>query len=145
MVSDWLNGDTEGLWQGVDWQKGAMRPVVGLVDNPTAAEQFPLQFDLSHNHLAVLGDSGWGKTSMLRSLIVGLATTHSPDELHIYVVDLGGHNFRSIEGLPHVGTVVYSDEEAYEERLQRLLEKRDRLADERAMFPSEDAPKNLWE
>ena len=131
-VSDWLNGDTEGLWPGIDWQAGAMRPIAGLVDNPTAAEQFPLQFDFSRNHLLVLGDSGWGKTAMLRSLIVSLTTTHSPNELHVYIADLGGHNFRSIEEFPHVGTVVYSDEEAYEERLQRLLEKLDRLTDEPA-------------
>ena len=94
-VSDWLNGDTEGLWPGIDWQEGAMRPIAGLVDNPTAAEQFPLQFDFSRNHLLVLGDSGWGKTAMLRSLIVSLTTTHSPNELHVYIVDLGGHNFRA--------------------------------------------------
>lgn len=143
-VSDWLNGDTECLWPGVDWAHEAMRPVAGLVDNPMAAQQFPLQLDLTR-HLAVLGDSGWGKTSMLRTLIAALAATHSPDELHIYVADLGGHNYRSIENLPHVGTVVYADEEAYEERLQRLLAMLDRLVDERSQLLGEAAANTLWE
>ncbi len=144
-ISDWLNGDIKDLWPGVDWEKNAMRPVAGLVDNPMAAEQFPLQFDLSHSHLAVLGDSGWGKTSMLRTLLVALTSTHSPDELHVYVADLGGHNYRSIENFPHVGTVIYSDEEAYDERLVRLLDKLDRLADERAQLLGGAAVNNLWE
>lgn len=144
-VSDWLNGDTDGMWPGVDWAEGAMRPTAGLVDNPGAAEQFPLQLDLSRNHLAVLGDSGWGKTSLLRTLIVSLAATHSPDELHVYVADLGGHNYRSIEEYPHVGTVVYADEEAYEERLQRLLDKLDRMVDERSQLLGEAAANTLWE
>ena len=78
-VTDWLNGDWNGLWPGVDWQDGAMRSVVGLVDDPSEARQFPLQFDLSRNHLVVFGDSGWGKTSFLRTLVAGLAATHSPE------------------------------------------------------------------
>jgi S-DNA-T family DNA segregation ATPase FtsK/SpoIIIE len=143
-VSDWLNGDAEHLWPGVDWASSAMHCVAGLVDNPMAAQQFPLQLDLTH-HLAVLGDSGWGKTSMLRTLITALAATHSPDELHIYVADLGGHNYRSIEDFPHVGTVVYADEEAYEERLQRLLAMLDRLVDERSQLLGEAAANTLWE
>ena len=143
-VSDWLNGDSAGLWPGVDWENGAMRPVAGVVDNPMAAEQFPLRLDLTR-HLAVLGDSGWGKTSLLRTLITALAASHSPDELHIYVADLGGHNYRSIEELPHLGTVVYSDEEAYEERLARLLAKLDRLAEERSQLLGEAAANTLWE
>ncbi|MBE2235617.1 MAG: hypothetical protein IAE85_19150 [Anaerolinea sp.] len=143
-VSDWLNGDSAGLWPGVDWASEVMRPVAGLVDNPMAAQQFPLQLDLTR-HLAVLGDSGWGKTSMLRTLITALAATHSPDELHIYVADLGGHNYRSIEDFPHVGTVVYADEEAYEERLQRLLAMLDRLVDERSQLLGEAAANSLWE
>ncbi|MER2598589.1 MAG: FtsK/SpoIIIE domain-containing protein [Caldilineales bacterium] len=144
-VSAWLRGDTAGLWPGVDWQEGALRPVAGLVDNPTVVQQFPLRFDLSRNHLVVLGDSGWGKTSMLRTLVTSLVTTHTPDELHVYLVDLGGRNFRSLEGFPHVGTVIYADEEAYEERLQRLLGKLDRLADERSLLLAEANVNSLWE
>ncbi len=143
-ISDWLNGDAEHLWPGVDWANAAMHPVAGLVDNPMAAQQFPLQLDLTR-HLAVLGDSGWGKTSMLRTLITALAATHSPDELHIYVADLGGHNYRSIEDFPHVGTVIYADEETYEERLQRLLAMLDRLVDERSHLLGEAAANTLWE
>ncbi|HXV43955.1 MAG TPA: FtsK/SpoIIIE domain-containing protein, partial [Anaerolineae bacterium] len=46
-ITDWLNGDTEALWPGVDWRKAAMRPVMGLLDNPAEAIQEPLNFDLS--------------------------------------------------------------------------------------------------
>ena len=144
-ISAWLRGDTAGLWPGVEWQEGALRPVAGLVDNPTVVQQFPLRFDLSRNHLAVLGDSGWGKTTLLRTLVTHLAATHTPNELHVYLVDLGGRNFRSLEGFPHVGTVIYADEEAYEERLQRLLGKLDRLADDRSLLLAEANANNLWE
>jgi DNA segregation ATPase FtsK/SpoIIIE, S-DNA-T family len=130
-ITDWLNGDTAGLWPGVDWREGALRPVVGLVDDPAEARQDALRFDLGRGHLAVFGDSGMGKTTLLRTILVSLAATHAPSELHAYILDLGGRNFRSLEGLPHVGAVIYADEETFEERLQRLLETLNRIVDER--------------
>ncbi|MCL4297868.1 MAG: hypothetical protein KJ077_19150 [Anaerolineae bacterium] len=145
VVSDWLNGDTEALWPGVDWRKTAMRPVMGLLDNPAEAIQVPLYFDLSRYHLAVFGDSGWGKTSFLRSLLVSLAATHSPDEFHAYILDLGGRNFRSLEELPHVGAVIYADEETYEERLQRLLEKLEKMIEERQQILSNADASSLYD
>ncbi|MCB0200914.1 MAG: hypothetical protein KDI03_12665, partial [Anaerolineae bacterium] len=158
-VSDWLNGDwepslsgTETLWPGVAWRGGedaglpaAMQPVAGLVDDPAEARQIPLSFDLSRDHLVAFGDSGWGKTSFLRTLITSLATTHSPNELHVYVLDLGGRNFRSLEELPHIGAVIYADEETFDERLMRLLGKIERIVDERQMLLSDAAANNLWE
>ncbi|HRW09494.1 MAG TPA: FtsK/SpoIIIE domain-containing protein, partial [Caldilineaceae bacterium] len=131
VVSDWLNGDVNELWRGVDWHENAMQPVVGLIDDPLEARQYPLEFTLSRNHLAVFGDTGWGKTSLLRTIMVSLATTHSPDELHIYILDLGGRNFTTVAQLPHVGAMISSDEEEYEERLMRLLDRLETIVAER--------------
>jgi DNA segregation ATPase FtsK/SpoIIIE-like protein len=144
-VTDWLNGDAAALWPGLDWRKEAMRPVLGLLDNPAEAQQIPFSLDLSRNHLIVMGDSGWGKTSFLRTLLVSLAATHSPNELHAYVLDLGGRNFRSLEELPHVGTVIYADEETYEERLQRLLAKLENLIDDRQQVLSNADSASLYD
>ncbi|MBX3010470.1 MAG: AAA family ATPase [Caldilineaceae bacterium] len=148
-VSHWLNGETADLWPGVAWQAdgphAALRPIVGLIDNPAEARQEPMDFTLSRYHLAVHGDSGMGKSLFLRTLLVSLAATHSPDELHAYILDLGGRNFRSLEGLPHVGDVIYADETLFEERLQRLLEMLERLVDERQHLLSETGASNLFE
>lgn len=144
-VTNWLNGETANLWSGINWRTDALRPVVGLLDNPPEAQQTPLQFDLTRTHLALFGDSGWGKTSFLRTLVVSLAVTHSPDECHIYILDLGGRNYRSLEDLPHVGTVIYADEAAYEERLQRLFDRLERLVDERQQLLSNTDFASLYE
>jgi len=144
-VTDWLNGDTKNLWTGIDWRTEAMRPIVGLLDNPAEAWQGPLYFELNRTHLAILGDSGWGKTSLLRTLITSLAVTHSPNEFHAYVLDLGGRNYRSLEDLPHMGGIIYADEETYEERLQRLLDKLNLMAGERQQIFSNADVNNLYE
>jgi DNA segregation ATPase FtsK/SpoIIIE-like protein len=121
-VSAWLGSDVAGLWPGVSWGEGALRAIVGLVDLPAEARQEPLTLDLTRGHLAIFGDSGSGKTSLLRTLLISLAATHSPDELHVYALDLGGRGLKSLDGLPHIGSVVYGDEERFEERLGRLLD-----------------------
>ncbi|MBV9787880.1 MAG: hypothetical protein JOZ51_06895, partial [Chloroflexi bacterium] len=144
-ITDWLNGDTAHLWPGIDWRNGALRPVVGLIDNPSEAEQTPFRLDLSRNHLAIFGDAGLGKTTLIRTLLTSLAATHSPDELHLYVLDLGGRNYRSLENLPHAGAIIYGDDEALEERLQRLLEKLARMTDERQQQMSNASATSLAE
>jgi DNA segregation ATPase FtsK/SpoIIIE-like protein len=151
-VTDWLNGETAGLWPRVQWASDsfhadveedaphralALRPVVGLIDDPAEARQYPLAFNLNRNHLAIHGDAGMGKTALLRSIFVSLAATHSPNELHTYILDLGGRGFAGFEHFPHVGAVLFADEESFDERLQRLLEKLEQLVEERQQLLSE--------
>lgn len=122
-ITDWQNG--EGVWPGVDWKAHALRPVVGLIDNPVEATQLPLALDFRQAHVAVFGDSGAGKTTLLRSALVSLVATHSPDELSVFILDLGGRSFNVFRPLPHVADIIMPDDEAYEERVYRLI---DRLA-----------------
>jgi DNA segregation ATPase FtsK/SpoIIIE-like protein len=123
----WLRGDG-CCWAGVDWENKAMRAVVGLIDDPHHAEQMPLVVDLRRGHAVVFGASGWGKTTFLRTLITTLVTTHSPQELHAYILDFGGRQLSVFRDLPHVGAVITPDEE---ERVTRLLRQLDRALEER--------------
>ena len=124
-VKDWLG--THGAWPGVDWATTAMRAVVGLVDDPYQGQQLPLEVDFTRGHAVLFGAAGWGKTTFVRSLVLSLAATHSPNEFHAHVLDLGGRSLKTLEDLPHVGTVITPDERGYEERIQQLLR---RLSDE---------------
>jgi DNA segregation ATPase FtsK/SpoIIIE, S-DNA-T family len=130
-LADWLIAETEQLWPGVNWQTSALRAIVGLVDDPETARQDALELDLGRMQLAVFGDAGSGKTSLLRTLAFSLMLTHRPDELHLYVIDMAGQSFRAFEQFPHVGALISSDEELFDERLRRLLDFLARLADER--------------
>ena len=118
-MSQWLSG-TPG-WPGVRWDRNAMRPVVGLIDDPYNARQMPLTINFPVGHMAVFGASGWGKTVFLRTVVLSLAATHSPDELQIYILDFGGRNLALLRDLPHVGAVITSDEDERVKRLVRLL------------------------
>jgi DNA segregation ATPase FtsK/SpoIIIE, S-DNA-T family len=121
-------------WKGVQWGKKAMRPLVGLVDNPYRASQKPLIVDFPLGHAVVFGASGRGKTTFLRTVISSLTLTHSPDEFHIYIFDFGGRALTVLQDLPHVGAVVTSEEE---ERVLRGLRKINEIIDERQVVFSE--------
>jgi DNA segregation ATPase FtsK/SpoIIIE, S-DNA-T family len=58
-------------------------------------------------HGLCVGATGSGKSELLRTLVVGLAATHSSAELNLVLVDFkGGATFLGLAGLPHVSAVI---------------------------------------
>jgi len=99
--------------------------LVGLVDDPARQRQEPLLLELNQQdgHLIVVGAPASGKEMLLRTLVVSLARTHAPDELHFYLLDLSGQALQVFERLPHVGSVlVPGDDERVRRLLRRLLD-----------------------
>ena len=105
-VAQWVTEGSNPQWKGVDWELIAMRPLVGLVDNPYDAKQLPMVINFPVGHAVLFSASGWGKTTFLRTVITSLVSTHSPDELNIYIVDFGGRNLAVFKDLPHVGAFI---------------------------------------
>ncbi|MCW0214641.1 MAG: type VII secretion protein EccCa [Pseudonocardia sp.] len=58
-------------------------------------------------HGLCVGATGSGKSELLRTLVLGLVATHSPEELNLVLVDFkGGATFLDLAGLPHVSAVI---------------------------------------
>jgi S-DNA-T family DNA segregation ATPase FtsK/SpoIIIE len=58
-------------------------------------------------HGLVIGATGSGKSEFLRTLVLGLAITHSPEQLNMVLVDFkGGATFAGMSGMPHVSAVI---------------------------------------
>lgn len=58
-------------------------------------------------HGLCIGATGSGKSEFLRTLVMGLAATHPPDQLNYVLVDFkGGATFAGLEALPHVSAVI---------------------------------------
>jgi DNA segregation ATPase FtsK/SpoIIIE, S-DNA-T family len=78
--------DFAGLMPGQLWQEssaGGLRTVVGR----SGREPFTLALDDTTPHMQVAGRSGAGKTNTLLSLLYGLASRYSPEELGLYLLD----------------------------------------------------------
>ena len=75
-------------------------------------------------HGLVIGATGSGKSEFLRTLVLGLAMTHSPEQLNMVLVDFkGGATFAGMSDMPHVSAVItnLSQELTLVDRMQDAL------------------------
>ncbi|MEU4642897.1 type VII secretion protein EccCb [Micromonospora sp. NPDC023814] len=75
-------------------------------------------------HGLIVGATGSGKSELLRTLVTGLALTHSPELLNFVLIDFkGGAAFAPLAGLPHVAGLItnLSDDVAMIDRVQAAL------------------------
>ncbi|HEX2771622.1 MAG TPA: type VII secretion protein EccCa [Micromonosporaceae bacterium] len=86
---------------------GALQVPVALVDKPFEQRRETLWLSLegAAGHVAVAGSTQSGKSTALRTLICGLALTHTPADVQIYCLDFGGGSLATLRDLPHVGGV----------------------------------------
>ena len=95
------------------WQPRPMRDrlrvPVGVGDNGA-----PVFLDIKESaqqgmgpHGLVIGATGSGKSEFLRTLVLGLAATHSSETLNMVLVDFkGGATFAGLAEMPHVSAVI---------------------------------------
>ncbi|WP_024800334.1 type VII secretion protein EccC [Nocardia sp. BMG51109] len=63
-------------------------------------------------HGLCIGATGSGKSEFLRTLVLSMLATHSPDQLNLVLVDFkGGATFLGMEGIPHVAAIITNLEE----------------------------------
>lgn len=139
-LDDWL--DKQGRWYGVDWSQPVFQPPIGRLDNVNEAVQPILQLDLTAGHTVIIGSSGWGKTSLLRTVVASLAVTYSPAELNIFCLDFGGRGLSIFQNLPHVGAIITPDDA---EKVQRLFRRLDTIIENRKLLFSQAQVNNLSE
>ncbi|WP_329956381.1 type VII secretion protein EccCa [Catenulispora pinistramenti] len=75
-------------------------------------------------HGLVVGATGSGKSELLRTLVLGLAATHSSAELNLVLVDFkGGATFAGLADLPHTAAVItnLADELTLVDRMRDAL------------------------
>ncbi|MEV6771356.1 type VII secretion protein EccCa [Nocardia sp. NPDC051030] len=63
-------------------------------------------------HGLCIGATGSGKSEFLRTLVLSLIATHSPDQLNFVLVDFkGGATFLGLEGVAHIAAIITNLEE----------------------------------
>ena len=114
-----------------DSHEGPAFVPLALADDPDAQSQYPVGWVPGDGNLLVYGVGGSGTTTTLASLALALAQTHGPDDLHLYVLDIGARELEDLAALPHVAAVITAAERERQTRLVRVL--RDELGRRRAL------------
>ena len=93
----------------------------GVVDLPGEQRQEVARWDPAlDGHLGIIGGSRSGRTTLVRTLVTGMAQRHSPGELHVHVLGSTPRLLVDLAALPNVGSVVDTGDTAL---LRRVVER----------------------
>lgn len=111
--------DTEDIDLGQMWDQPRTHAEKLQVPLGLSTTKAPVVLDIKESahggmgpHGLCIGATGSGKSELLRTFVIGLAATHSPDDLNLVLVDFkGGATFLGVEKLPHTSAVITNLEE----------------------------------
>ncbi len=134
------------MWKRCDPSEQLQTPI-GVAEDGT-----PIMLDLKESssggmgpHGMLIGATGSGKSELLRTLVLGLAARHAPEDLAFVLVDFkGGATFNRLDRLPHSTGMITNlerDPSLVDRMLEALhgeLERRQRVLHEAGGFDRAD-------
>ncbi len=99
-----------------------LNPIVGEFDDPAHQRQDILRVPLtSEGNAIVYGSAGSGKAMFVEAMCYSLMREHTPQEVHIYILDFGSETLTAFSDSPFVGDVILSHETEKINNLFKLL------------------------
>ncbi|MFF7365530.1 type VII secretion protein EccCa [Streptomyces sp. NPDC008125] len=109
-IADLRRHDPAKLWDSRPLEsRGRLRVPIAVGE-----DGLPVELDIKESaqggmgpHGMLIGATGSGKSELLRTLVLGLALTHSSETLNFVLVDFkGGATFLGMDELPHTSAVI---------------------------------------
>ena len=119
----------------IETENRKIEPVIGEFDDPYNQRQGVKTIDINNGgNTVVYGNAESGKETLLSTMIYDLISTHTTDEINLYILDFGTEALKIYRDAPQVGDVVFVTETEKITRffamLQRIIkERKEKLTD----------------
>ncbi|WP_102145567.1 type VII secretion protein EccCa, partial [Mycobacterium hubeiense] len=110
---------------------GPGRIPIGTIDNPFYQRRDAVVIDLLAKNVAVVGSGSAGRSTVLQTLIMSAAHSHSSTEMQFYCLDFSNAKLVALADLAHVGSVATRNEAAKVSRtiaeMSAIMRRREKL------------------
>lgn len=96
---------------------------LGIYDDPNNQYQGQVELNLLAGNTFIVGASQFGKTALLQVLLRGIASSFTPAEMSVYILDFGSMALNIFSEMNHVGGVVTSSDEDKLKTFFRMIAK----------------------
>ena len=94
--------------------------VIGEYDDPYNQKQGLVKINVTQkDNVEIFGNAESGKETLLSTMIYDLITNYTSEEVQFYILDFGSEALKIYKNSPHVGDVIFVNEE---EKIQRFFE-----------------------
>ncbi len=105
----------------------------GMIDDPEHQTRHTLYINLlKSKNILIMGESGSGKTTFLKTILYGVMHNYSPKEISFYILDLSGRSLTAFRTAPHCGAALHDENETDFDRLLSML--RDTVDERKKLF-----------
>lgn len=95
---------------------------IGMVDDPVNQQQFLLNLNIQAlKHLLIIGNTGCGKTSMVKSLLYTISKNYTCEQVNYYIIDFSGGTLGAFRKAPHCGVFLTDNNEPEIDRFLIML------------------------
>ena len=102
------------------WKEGRDLSIpLALMDIPSQQAQNHLIFDFEKlSHTVIYGSAGFGKSTILQTLVMNLARKNNPEQVRFNLLDFGTNGLLPLRNIPHVADLAQLEET---EKLTKFL------------------------
>ena len=89
-------------------KKNIIEPIIGEYDDPHNQRQSIVNIKLSDKiNTIIFGNAESGKETLLSTMIYDIITTHTSEEVQLYLLDFGSEALKIYKDVPHVGDTIF--------------------------------------